>query len=422
AGSGIARAQMEEFARRYGAADSAVLVWSMGITQHAHGTDNVAAIVNLALARGNVGRRGAGLMPIRGHSGVQGGAEMGAYATAFPGGTNIDDASAANLAEAYGFPIGGSPGLRAEEMLAAAGRNELAVLWSSGGNFLEVMPDPAGVEAAMRRVPLRIHQDIIVSGQMLVDPADAGAVLLLPAATRYEQSGGGTETTTERRVAFGPEVRGPRIGEARSEWEIFGDVARRVDPERADLATFASGEEIRAEIARVVPTYAGVEGLTKIGDSVQWGGTRLCEGGKFPTPDGRARFTVVAPPTDEIPDDGRFRLSTRRGRQFNTMVFAERDPITGAERDAVFLADADAARLGVRDGDAVVLVSDHGEMPGRVHLAPMAPGNVQVLFPEGNVLLPGGRTEAASGIPDYTTRVAIRPIESTAEASGRLRT
>ena len=78
----------------YGAAARAVLVWSMGITQHANGVDNVTAIVNLALARGNVGRKGAGLMPIRGHSGVQGGSEMGAYATAFPGGISIDPTSA----------------------------------------------------------------------------------------------------------------------------------------------------------------------------------------------------------------------------------------------------------------------------------------------------------------------------------------
>ena len=84
--SGISRDQMTSFARRYAAARRAVLVWSMGVTQQAHGVDNVAAIVNLGLARGNVGRRGAGLMPIRGHSGVQGGAEMGAYATALPGG------------------------------------------------------------------------------------------------------------------------------------------------------------------------------------------------------------------------------------------------------------------------------------------------------------------------------------------------
>jgi molybdopterin-dependent oxidoreductase alpha subunit len=410
--AGVSREVMERFARRYAAADAAVLVWSMGITQHLNGTENVAAIVNLGLARGNVGRKGAGLMPIRGHSGVQGGAEMGAYATALPGSVAVDAASAAALGEQYGFPIGDAPGLNAEETLEAAERGELEVLWSSGGNFLEVMPDPVRVEAAMRRVPLRIHQDIVVSSQMLVDPpTDGGTVVLLPAATRYEQRGGGTETTTERRIVFSPEIRGPRIGEAKSEWEIFGAVASRVDPERAHLATFESGDAIRDEIARVVPSYAGVEGLHQTGDAVQWGGPHLAPEGRFPTADGRARFTPVSSHDTSVPD-GQFRLSTRRGRQFNTMIFAERDPITGAHRDAVFLAESDARRLGVDDGAPVRLVSDVGEMLGRVHLAQLAPGNVQVLFPEGNVLLAAGRNEPASGIPDYTALVTIEPVGS----------
>src|SRR5207344_748541 len=117
--SGVTRAEMEDFAHRYAAARSAVLVWSMGITQHEHGGDNVAAIVNLALARGNVGRPGAGLMPIRGHSGVQGGAEMGAYATALPGGLPVTPENAAAVADAYGFPVRGEPGLSAAEMVQA---------------------------------------------------------------------------------------------------------------------------------------------------------------------------------------------------------------------------------------------------------------------------------------------------------------
>ena len=109
--SGASRADMARFARLYGSAGSAVLVWSMGITQHEHGVDNVSAIVNLALARGNVGRPDAGLMPIRGHSGVQGGAEMGAYATALPGGLPVTPENAAAVADAYGFPVRGEPGL-----------------------------------------------------------------------------------------------------------------------------------------------------------------------------------------------------------------------------------------------------------------------------------------------------------------------
>jgi predicted molibdopterin-dependent oxidoreductase YjgC len=114
---------------------------------------------------------------------VQGGAEMGAYATAFPGGVAIDAESAAALSEQYGFRVGARAGLTSEEMLESAMRGELDVLWSSGGNFLEVMPDPVAVARALGRVPLRVHQDIVVSSQMLEDPADT--VVLLPAATRY---------------------------------------------------------------------------------------------------------------------------------------------------------------------------------------------------------------------------------------------
>jgi predicted molibdopterin-dependent oxidoreductase YjgC len=339
---------------------------------------------------------------------VQGGAEMGAYATAFPGGTTIDEAGAAALSEQYGFPVQATPGLSAAEMLDAAEQGALDVLWSSGGNFLEVLPDPHRVEHALARVPLRVHQDIIVSSQMLVD---GDTVLLLPAATRYEQKGGGTETTTERRIAFSPEIRGPRPGVARSEWEIFGDVARRVDPERAGLATFESGEAIREEIARVVPSYAGIEQLEKTGDAVQWGGAHLCEGGEFPTPDGRGAFTAVAP-VDTTLGPNRLRLSTRRGKQFNTIVFADRDPLTGARRDSVFVSAVDAERLGLRDGDRVMVRSDHGEMPAKAFVTEIAPGNVQVLFPEGNVLLPSGRREPLSHVPDYTAMVEVVPVSA----------
>jgi molybdopterin-dependent oxidoreductase alpha subunit len=404
--SGATRADMERFAGMYSAARSAVLIWSMGITQHERGADNVAAIVNLGLVRGNVGRRGAGLMPIRGHSGVQGGAEMGAYATALPGGLEVNAANAAALAQQYGFPIGDQPGITAEEMVEAGGRGDLDVLYSSGGNFLEVLPEPDVVDAALARIPLRVHQDVVLSTQMFTDPG--GLVVLLPAATRYEQRDGGTETTTERRIAFSPEIRGPRPGEVRSEWEIFVDLAGRVAPERAEQCAFTSGQEIRDEIARVVPPYAGVEHLRTTGDAVQWGGTRLCEGGTFPTPDGRARFLVVAPSEADVPE-GSFVLSTRRGKQFNTMVHAEKDPLTGAARDALFMAASDIETLGLRDGDTVVIRSAHGEMRARVHASPLRPGNVQVFFPEGNVLLRAGRRDPASGVPDYTAVVTVEP-------------
>jgi molybdopterin-dependent oxidoreductase alpha subunit len=404
--SGATRAEMERFASVYATARTAVLVWSMGITQHVHGVENVAAIVNLALARGNVGRPGAGLMPIRGHSGVQGGAEMGCYSTAFPGGVPIDDGSAAELSDVYGFRVPAEPGLSAVAMVEAAGRGDLDVLWSSGGNFLDVLPDPERVRAALAATPVRVHQDVVVTSQMLVDPGDV--VVLLPAATRYEQPGGGTSTTTERRIAFSPEIPGPRPGEARAEWAIFTELARRVDPDRAHLVGCEDAASIRREIARVVPTYAGIELLVGTGDQVQWGGARLCEGGTFPTPDGRARFVAVTPPDAAAPP-GRFVLSTRRGKQFNSMVFADRDPLTGAGRDAVFVNPGDAVALGIADGAAVLVRSDHGELRGRAHLAPIRAGNLQAHWPEANVLFGPART-GESGVPDYNAIVELIPV------------
>jgi anaerobic selenocysteine-containing dehydrogenase len=289
-------------------------------------------------------------------------------------------------------------------MVEAAGAGDLDVLWSSGGNFLDVLPAPDATRAALARTPLRVHQDICLTHQMLVDPGDV--VLLLPVATRYEQQGGGTSTTTERRVAFSPEVPGPRPGEVRAEWEIFRDVARRVRPTDAHRFGCETADAIRREIALVVPSYAGIEKLHETGDAIQIGGERLCEGGVFPTADGRAHFSVVPVTTRAVPA-GHFVLSTRRGKQFNSMVWNEKDPLTGASRDAIFVADEDARVLGFGDGDAVIVRSDFGQMRGRIQLAPIRPGNVQAFFPEANELLPAGRRDPISGVPDYNAIVEL---------------
>jgi predicted molibdopterin-dependent oxidoreductase YjgC len=379
----------------------------MGITQHERGVDNVHAIINLGLARGNVGREGAGLMPIRGHSGVQGGAEMGCYATSFPGGLTVNEEHARALSEQWGFDVPIAPGLKAAEMVDAARLGDVDVLWSSGGNFLDVLPAPDITRVALARAPLRVHQDILVTHQMLVDPGET--VVLLPVATRYEQEGGGTSTTTERRVAYSPELPGPRVGEARSEWRVFVDLVGRVRPELADRFGCQSGDAIRAEIARVVPTYAGIERLRETGDAIQIGGARLCEGGNFPTPDGKAHFAVVVPRAPDVPE-GRYVLSTRRGKQFNSMVWQDRDPLTGAGRDALFVAGEDAAVLGVAEGDPVLVRSAHGELRARVHVAPIRPGNVQAFFPEANPLLSPTVREPVSGVPDYNAVVEVLPV------------
>jgi molybdopterin-dependent oxidoreductase alpha subunit len=405
--AGVDRAVVDAFVDELVRAGGAVHVWSMGITQHRDSADGVRGIVNLALAQGSVGRDGVGLMPIRGHSGVQGGAEMGAYATSLPGGAPVDGEHAAALAERWGFPVPDAPGLAAPEMVEAAGRGELDVLWMSGGNFLDVMPDPPAVEAALSRVPLRVHQDVVLTSQMLVDGED---VVLLPVATRYEQEGGGTETTTERRIVFSPEIP-RRVGEARSEWRLYGDVVSRVRPDLRPFFSWSTNRDLRAEIARVVPYYAGIEDLADTGDAVQWGGRHLCAGGEFPTASRRARFSALTPPAADVPD-GAFVVSTRRGKQFNSMVHGTVDPLTGARRDAVMMDPVDAEAVGVGAGDRVVLRSPTGSYEGTVTLVRLPARTLQVHWPEGNVLIAGGadRREPLSKVPDYNAVVTVERV------------
>jgi molybdopterin-dependent oxidoreductase alpha subunit len=413
--SGLSRESMEEFAALIRDARTGVLVWSMGITQHRFGADAVQMILNLGLLKGWVGRDKCGLMPIRGHSSVQGGAEMGAYSTVFPGGKAINAENATTLAEQYGFAVPDWVGLTAVEMVEASARGQLDLLYCLGGNFLRTLPEPDYVRQALANVPMRVHQDIIVTDQMFIPAKEE--VILLPAKTRYEQDDGGTETTTERRIAFSPEI--PRqVGEARAEWKILRELAAAVYPDRAKALECETGWKMREEIARVVPFYEGVQRLKETGEAVQYGGSHLCAGGKFPTADGKAHFKAVPVPqvrsdqgelrAGRQPDRKEFVVSTRRGKQFNSLVYAEVDPINGAPRDAVLMNEEDAGELHLMHEDRIVLRNDLGKYEGRVFLAPIARGNLQIHWPEGNVIVRKGVTDAAGGVPDYNARVIVQ--------------
>jgi molybdopterin-dependent oxidoreductase alpha subunit len=400
AGSGTTRAEMERFARMLAAARNGIFVWSMGLTQHAHGVSTIEALVNVGLARGWLGREKVGLMPIRGHSGVQGGAEVGCA----PG---LEEPQTTRFAEVWGFPCPSFKGLTAAEMVDAAHRRALDVFWIVGGNFLETLPDPASAAVAMERLGTRLHQDIVLTSMMLRPAEDT--VVIFPATTRYESPGGGTETSTERRIIFSPEVRGRRVGSAKPEWEVFGEVAARVRPDRAEGVRFASSQQIRDEIALAVPLYAGIERLGRAGEEVQWGGERLFADGRFHTPDGKARFTR-AELAERLRPPGAFYLSTRRGKQFNSMVQRERDPLTGAAREDVLISREDARRLGIADGDRVRLTSPCGLFTGRARVDDVKPGNLEVHWPEGNVLLDREALDRASREPDYNAVVSLEKL------------
>ncbi|MBI4266668.1 MAG: molybdopterin-dependent oxidoreductase [Acidobacteria bacterium] len=397
--SGAPEARMRDFALLLVDRPNAIFVWSMGLTQHAHGVETIRALIDVALARGLPGRQHRGVMPIRGHSGVQGGAEVGCT-------PSVEAGTLERWERLWGFAVPRSKGYAATEMVAAAASGALDLFWIVGGNFLETLPQPAVVRRALERPRLRIHQDLVPSTSMLVDPADT--VLLLPATTRYESPGGGTETTTERRIVFSPEVPGRRIGQARPEWWAMTEAAARAWPERAARIRCADAAAIRAEIAKAVPLYAGIERLRAKGDQVQWGGRVLYADGEFATPDRKAHFMAVSP-RGRHRDDGTFLLSTRRGKQFNSMVQREVDPLTGAARDAILMSDADADALSLSTGAALRLRSTFGSFEGRVLRAPIRPGNLEVHWPEGTVLL-GPAVDPDSQEPDYNAVVTVEPL------------
>ena len=316
-----------------------------------------------------------------------------------PAASTVDEQNAARAGRRSGAsPCPAHAGLTAPEMLEAAERGELDVLWMSGGNFLDVLPDPhagrgrAGAGAAAGAPGHRAS-----ARRCWCDGDD---VILLPVRTRYEQEGGGTETTTERRIVFSPEI--PRqVGEARSEWRLFADVAARVQPDlgralRLARQPGAAGRDRRGRAglrrhrdARPTPatTCSGAAGTSRAG-------------GVFPTPTGRGRFTVArARPAPTCPT-GTFTVATRRGKQFNSMVFGEHDPLTGAGRDASTSTRADAAALGPRRGR-----SRHPALRDRRATragcgSPACPSrSLQVHWPEGNVLIAAGPEHREPGQP-----------------------
>jgi molybdopterin-dependent oxidoreductase alpha subunit len=412
--SGVPRAQIEGLAAMVARARTCVSVWSMGLTQHVFGTENVEAVTALHLARGMIGRPKCGVVPIRGHSGVQGGGELGVSPTTLPGGVALDDASAAHFdahwgAAEHGHAIPRWKGNSTMRMVEAMGEGGVDLLYNLGGNLLAVLPDPAWVADAYAKVRVRIHQDIVFNTSTVLEPGEC--VLVLPAQTRYEQRGGGTSTSTERRIRFSPEIPGhPVVGECRPEWEIPCQLAVAAFPELSGALGYADAQDIRDEIERAVPMYRGIGGLRKAGDSVQWGGPLLCET-TFPNlPDGRARFVTHATLPEVAVPPGHFYLTTRRGKQFNSIVIKGHDPVHGGYlRTDVLIHPEDLAGLGLADGERAQLVSEVGAMEVRLRASDIRRGVLQAYWPECNVVI-GRRIDPRSEEPDYNAPVRVERV------------
>src|SRR4026209_603042 len=295
--SGVSRSAMQEFAIQYGAARSAVFIYTGAFSECEFATAKVKAIVNLALARGMIGRDKCGIMPIGAQSSAYAGGECGAEPDQFPGGFLVNENGARRLSNLWRHPVPSNPGLTLSEMIDAAYAYQIKFFYFLGSDPLDASTDDSYAAESLRRVPVRIYQDLVLKPSMLLDSAEA--VVVLPAQTRYEQRTGGTCTSTERRIRFTPELAGHNIGETRPDWEILSLIGRKSMPNGDLLFPFNNTQAIRDEMSRVMPIYQGIEKITKEGDQLQWGGPQLYRDGFSVMLGNRALFTALEPPAQD---------------------------------------------------------------------------------------------------------------------------
>ena len=299
---------------QYARAKTAVFVYSMGLTQHRFGVDNVKAIVNLALARGMLGREKCGIMPIRGHSGVQGGGECGVDPDKYPGGFEVANESDRRALRGRCGAVRSRRGRAIARSRCSRPRTTARSTCSTRSAATCSRPCPTATTCAKRSRACG-SASTRTSCSTPRRCSTGRTVLLLPAQTRYETPGGGTATSTERRIRFSPEIAGPRIAEARPEWEIPVQLAIAARPELAPLLAWTRHRPTSAARwrgrCRSTPAVEALEREGAVGAVGRRAPLRATASRRMP--EGRARFTPVPLPEIEIPP-GHFYL-THAARQ-----------------------------------------------------------------------------------------------------------
>lgn len=372
---GVEKAQIDLAVTALLKAKRGIALWAMGLTHHVHGVDNILALSNLWLALGWLGREGAGLMPIRGHSNVQGIGSMGVSPV-------LKEAFAARLQELYGLPVL-PPGQDTMASMQAAAEGRIRASLQLGGNLYGSNPDAAFAAKALQAIPF----SAIVSTKLNTTHAwgCGQTTVILPALTRDEEPQPTTQESMFNYVRVSEGGQPSLEGEMRSEVAILADLAERILPkDRFDWARLRDHASLREEIARSVPGYEAITNNKEF----QVNG-RTFHKPTFATADGRAHFQVTPLPSwDSAPSE--LRLMTLRSEgQFNTVVFEDEDLYRGIpRRDAILMAEADARRRGLQEGDRVKVRSLTGEMTVTLFCVDIALGSCAMYYPEANSLVP----------------------------------
>ncbi len=399
--SGVPLAQIDDAVARYRAAKAAVFSWTMGITHHRHGVDNVRAIAALALMRGMCGFPGAGLLPLRGHSNVQGIGTVGVT-------PKLKDEVFARLQDHLGVRLPTAPGMDTMACMERATAGGIGAAWCLGGNLFGSNPDAAYATKALAGIDQIVYLNTTLNTGHVHGLGKETWVL--PVLARDEEP---QPTTQESMFSF---VRLSDGGAARhegprSEVRIVGDLGRAVlgDGGAIDWAAMgASHGRVREAIAACVPGLEPLADIDRTKQEFQIAGRDLVEP-KFKTPDGKARLAVAPVPRETPLGERELRLMTIRSEgQFNSVVYEDHDRYRGTERrDVILLAPEDRARLGLVVDQQVVVRSAVGEMRVRVREFAIRAGNAAMYYPEANVLVPRD-LDPESRTPSFkNVRVAI---------------
>ncbi|MBC3190443.1 FdhF/YdeP family oxidoreductase [Pseudonocardia sp. C8] len=415
AATGLTRSEIEDAARLLASSKRIVNCWAMGITQHRHGVATVAEIVNVALLQGMIGKPGAGLCPVRGHSNVQGDRTMGIWEKA-------PDAFLDALGAEFGFDPPRAHGHDAADTVRALRDGRVRVFVGLGGNFASAMSDTGVTEAALRSADLTVQISTKLNRSHLAAGRDA---LILPTLGRTEKDMTGgllQRVTVEDSMSAVHASRGratPAGPLLRSEVDILCGIADATLGDRYGIPwrEFAGDySRIRTRIGRVVPGCAGYEEkISRRGGFTMPHGPR--DSRTFPTPQGRAVFTVSPLEVLTVPE-GRLVLQTIRSHdQFNTTVYGLDDRYRGvySGRRVLFISPEDLAELGRSDGDHVDVVSEWDDgierraRRFRLVAYDTPKGCVAGYYPETNPLIPLDSQALESGTP--TSKWAVVRLE-----------
>jgi molybdopterin-dependent oxidoreductase alpha subunit len=378
--SGVPKAAIDEAVAALARSQRGICMWAMGLTHHANGVENILALANVALARGWLGRPGSGLLPIRGHSNVQGVGSVGVSPT-------LKAAFASRLEELYGIEVSRSGGQDTYASMEAAAAGRIAAAFLLGGNLFASNPDREWAARALRNIPFTVSITTKLNEGHVHGRGQTS--LLLPALARDEEAQLTTQESMFNYVRISEGGRPAVEGEMRSEVEIIADFAGRVLPGgRFDWQELRSHAALRAAIAATVPGYEDATGVDGGRQEFVVRGRTFHEPA-FATVDGRARFHVTGLP-ELRPAEGEFRLMTVRSEgQFNSVVYDEEDLYRGnRRRDVVMLSEVDAMRLGVAEGDPLLVSNSTGAMRVRAAIVDIRPGTAAMYYPEANVLVP----------------------------------